>query len=151
MDNYPYATLGADRWYRCDGIHRPGFTTLLRDVLHQFGYTGTPAYRGHPYHQFRCGCFRVYLDIPTHPSDPSMTAWFTTVRGNDLDDTLERVVHQALMEFCEHHLPGLDDTAIALLPVWNEGNAVWGERVATVGDPELLTYHPSSAFTARYT
>jgi peptidoglycan hydrolase CwlO-like protein len=44
-------------------------------------------------------------------------AWFTTARGDDLDDTLERAAHQALMEFCERHLPVLGDTAIALLLV----------------------------------
>jgi hypothetical protein len=45
-----------------------------------------------------------------------MTAWFTTARGDDLDDILERVAHQALTEFCERHLPILGDTAIALIP-----------------------------------
>jgi hypothetical protein len=79
-----------------------------------------------------------------------MTAWFTTARGSDLDDTLERAAHQALMEFYERHLLGLDDTAIDLLPVQNEGNTVWSERVAAVGNPELLTYHPGWAFTTRY-
>jgi hypothetical protein len=29
MDDYPYATLGADRWFHCDGLHRPRFPTLL--------------------------------------------------------------------------------------------------------------------------
>jgi hypothetical protein len=99
MDNYSYATLGVDGWYHCDGLHRPGFLTLLSDVLHYFGYTGTPAYRGRPYHEFRCGCCKVHMDIPAHPSDPGMTAWFTTARCDNLDDTLERAVHQALMEF----------------------------------------------------
>jgi hypothetical protein len=42
MDDYPYTSLGADGWFRCDGLHRPGFPTLLRDVLHHFGYTGFP-------------------------------------------------------------------------------------------------------------
>jgi hypothetical protein len=49
MDNYLYATIGANGWYRYDGLHRPGFTTLLRDVLHHFSYMGTPAYHGHLY------------------------------------------------------------------------------------------------------
>jgi hypothetical protein len=88
MDDYPYTTLGADRWFRCDGLHRPGFPTLLRDVLHRFGYMGTPTYRGHPHRQFGRGCCKVYVDIPAHPSDPGMTA-----RGDDLDDTLERAAH----------------------------------------------------------
>jgi hypothetical protein len=84
MNDYPYATLRADGWYRCDGLHRPEFTTLLRDVLHHFDYTGTLAYRGCPYRQFEHGRFRVHVDIPTHSSDPSMTAWFTTVRATTL-------------------------------------------------------------------
>jgi hypothetical protein len=63
------------------------------------------------------------VDIPAHPTDPTMTAWFTMAQGDDLDDTLERAAHQASTEFCECHLLVLGDTAIALLPVRNEGNA----------------------------
>jgi hypothetical protein len=59
----------------------------------------------------------VHVDIPAHPSDSTMMAWFTMLRDDNLDDTLERAAHQALMKFCEHHLPILDGTAIALLPV----------------------------------
>jgi hypothetical protein len=65
MYDYPYATLGADR---------PGFLTLLQDVLHHFGYTETLAYRGRPYRQLMHGRCRVHVDILTHPSDPTMTA-----------------------------------------------------------------------------
>jgi hypothetical protein len=114
MDDYPYDTLGANGWFRCDGLHRPGFPTQLRDVLHPFGYTGLPAYRGRPHHQFGLGRCKVHVDILAHPTDLIMMAWFTTTRGDDLDDTLERAAHQALIEFCECHLPVLGDTAIAL-------------------------------------
>jgi hypothetical protein len=93
MYDYPYATLGADGWLRCDGLHRPGFLTLLWDVLHHLGHTGTPAYCGRPYHEFGRGRYEVHVDIPTHPSDPGMTAWFTTATSDDLDDTLERAAH----------------------------------------------------------
>jgi hypothetical protein len=147
MDDYPYATLGADGWFHCDGLHRPGFPTLLQDVLHRFGYTGFPTYCGRPYRQLGMGRCKVHVDISAHPTDPTMTAWFTTARG---DDTLERVAHQALTEFCERHLPVLGDIAIALLPVRNEGNATWSERVTTIGDPEFPTHHAGWALTARY-
>jgi hypothetical protein len=90
MDIYPYATLRADGWFRCDGLHRSGFPTLPRDVLHRFGYTGTPAYRGHLHHQFGLGRCKVHVDILAHPTDLTMTAWFITTRGDDLDDTPER-------------------------------------------------------------
>jgi hypothetical protein len=50
MDDYPYTTLGADEWFRCDRLHRPGFPTLHSDVLHRFGYTGLPAYCSRLYH-----------------------------------------------------------------------------------------------------
>jgi cell division protein FtsB len=79
-----------------------------------------------------------------------MMAWSTTARGDDLDDTLKRTTQQALTEFCEHHLPVLGDTAIALLPVWDEGNTVWIEHVAAVGDPELPNHHAGWALTAHY-
>jgi hypothetical protein len=73
-----------------------------------------------------------------------------TARGDDLDDTLERDTHQALMEFCEHHLPVLNDTAIALLPFRNEGNVVWSDRVAAIDDPELPTLHAGWTLTTRF-
>jgi hypothetical protein len=79
-----------------------------------------------------------------------MTGWFTTARGDDLDDTLERAAYQALTEFCERHLPILGDTAIALLPVRNEGNTVWSERVTAISDLEFPTHHVGWALTARY-
>jgi hypothetical protein len=150
MDDYPYATLGADGWFCCDGLHRPGFPTLHWDVLHRFGYTGISTCHSRPYRQFGLGRCKVYVDILAHPADPTMTAWFTTARGENLDDTLERATHQALTEFYERHLPILGDTAIALLPVQNEGNAVWSERVAAVGDPELPTHHAGWALMAHY-
>jgi hypothetical protein len=150
MDDYPYATFRADGWFRCDGLHRPSFPTLLRDVLHRFGYMGTPVYRGHPYRQFGLGHCKVHVDILAHPTDPTMMAWFTTARGDDLDDTLEGAAHQALMEVCERHLPVLGDTTIFLFPVRNEGNVVWSERVAAVGDLELPTHHAGWVLTTRY-
>jgi hypothetical protein len=90
------------------------------------------------------------MDILAHPSDLSMTIWFTMATGDDLDDTLERAAHQALTEFCERHLLGLVGTVIALFPIWNEGNTAWSERLAAMGDPERSTYHAGWAFTTRY-
>jgi hypothetical protein len=123
MDDYPTSPLEPTDGSVVTGC-TPGFPTLLRDVLHRIGYTGLPVYRGRSYHQFGLGHCKVHVDIPAHPTDPTMTAWFTTARGDDRDDTLERVAHQALTEFCERHLSVLGDIAIALLPIWNEGNAV---------------------------
>jgi hypothetical protein len=77
------------------------------------------------------------VDVLAHPFDPGMTTWFTTATGDDLDNTLERAAHQALMEFYEHHLSSLAGTAIALFPVQNEGNTMWSERLAAMGDPSI--------------
>jgi hypothetical protein len=150
MDDCPYVALRADGWLRCDRLHRPGFTTLFWDVLHCFDHTGTPTYRGRPYHEFGCRHYEVHVDILAYPSDLGMTAWFTMATSDDLDDTLERADHQALTEFCDHHLPGLAGTAIALFPVQSEDNMAWSERLGVVGDPVCLAYHTGWVFTARY-
>jgi myosin heavy subunit len=71
-------------------------------------------------------------------------------QGDDLDDTLERAAHQALTEFYERHLPVLGDTALALLPVRNEGNTVWSERVTAISDHESPTHHAGWALIACY-
>jgi hypothetical protein len=74
MDDYPYATLGANGWFRCDELHHPSFPTLLRDVLHGFGYTGLPAYHGRPYLQYGLGRCKIHVDILAHPTNSTMTA-----------------------------------------------------------------------------
>jgi hypothetical protein len=117
MDDYPYATLRADGGVRCDGLHHPGFPTLFWDVLHRFGHTGTPVYRGHPYCEFGPRRCEVHVDVSAHHSNPGMTAWFTMTTGDDLDDTLERAAYQALTEICERHLSGVASTTIVLFPV----------------------------------
>jgi hypothetical protein len=66
------------------------FLTLFWDMLHHFGHMGTPAYCGRLYREFGYGCCEVHVDVPAHPFDPGMTAWFTMATGNDLDDTMER-------------------------------------------------------------
>jgi hypothetical protein len=90
------------------------------------------------------------VDILAHPTELTMTAWFTTARGDDLDDTLERAAHQALTEFYERHLPVVGDIAISLIPVRNEGNVVWCERMTVIGDPVFPTHHAGWALTTRY-
>jgi hypothetical protein len=117
MDDYPYTTLGANGWLCCDGLHRLSFPTLFWVVLHRFGHTGTPAYRGRLYREFGRGRYEVHVDVLAHFFDLGMTTWFTTATDNDLDNTLERAAHWALTEFCERHLSDLVDTAIALFPV----------------------------------
>jgi hypothetical protein len=151
MDDYPYATLGASGWLHCNGLHRFGLPTLLWDVLHRFGCTGTPAYHSCLYREFGHGHCEVHVDIPAHPFDPGLTAWLTMATSDDLDDTLERATNQALTEFCGRHLSGLIGTTIALFPVQNDGDTAWSELLATVGDPECPTYHVGWAFMAHYT
>jgi hypothetical protein len=109
-----------------------------------------PVYHGHLYREFGRRRREVHVDIPAHPSDLGMMAWFTTATDDDLDDTLEMTAHHALTEFCEHHQPGLAGTAVALFPIQNEGNTAWSERLAAVGDPECSAYHAGWAFVARY-
>jgi hypothetical protein len=53
-------------------------------------------YCGRPYHQFGLGRCKVHVDVVAHPTAPTMVAWFTMARGDDLDDTLERAADQAL-------------------------------------------------------
>jgi hypothetical protein len=150
MDDYPYATLGAGGWFRCDGLHRPGFPTLLWDMLHHFGYTGISAYCGRSYHQFRLGNCKIHRDIQAHPTDPTMMDWFTMARGDDIDDMLERAAHQAsqssVSATCWSSVtPPLPCSPFRMRATW------CGVSVAAVGDPQLSTHHVGWALMARYT
>jgi hypothetical protein len=62
------------------------------------------------------------VDIPPHPSDPSLMAWFTMATEDDLDDALEGATHLALTKFCERHLPDTIGTPVALFPIRDVGN-----------------------------
>jgi hypothetical protein len=66
MDDYPYATLGADGWLRCDGLHRPGFLTRFQDVFHRFGHTGLP----------RTMVARI-VSLGVEPARSMWTSWLT--------------------------------------------------------------------------
>jgi hypothetical protein len=150
MDDYPYATLRADGYLCCDRLHHPSFPSLLQDVLDHFGFTGRPAYHGRLYHEFGHGRCEVHVDIPPHPSDPSLTAWFTMATGDDIDVTLERTAYLALTEFYEHHMSNIAGTPIALFPIWYMGNPTWSARFAAACDTACQTYHAGWAFMARY-
>jgi hypothetical protein len=111
---------------------------------------GIPSYRGLLYLEFSRGCCEVHVDIPTHPSDPSLTSWFTTATGDDLSDPLERAAHWALTEFCECRMPGLAGTTIALLPIRDVGDLTWRECLAAACNLAPPTYHTGWAFMACY-
>jgi hypothetical protein len=150
MDDSSYATLGAIGWLRCDGLHRPTFPILLRDVLHHFGFTRKPTYHGCLYHEFDHGCCEVHVDIPPYPSDSSLMTWFTMAMGDNLNNMLERAAHLTLIECCERHLPDTAGTPVALFLVRDMGNPTWSERLTPACDTARETYHAGWAFTTRY-
>jgi hypothetical protein len=68
--------------------------------------------------------------------------------GDDLDDTLEKAAHLALMQFYEHHLT---DTVVALFPIRDVGDPTWSECFSVACDTACQTYHEGWAFMVRYT
>jgi hypothetical protein len=155
MDYYPYITLRANGWLHCDGLHCPSFPTLLRDVLYRIGYTGTPTYRGCLYREFGRGCWEVHVDVPTHPSDPSMIAWFTQAMTSM---TLWRGLPTRpswsfVSTTCRASTAPLLPCMAPLLTcspsktrATHHGVSAWPR----VGEPERPTYHASWVFTACY-
>jgi hypothetical protein len=109
MDDYPYVVLGADGWLRCVRLHHPSFPPASGRVA--------PLWLHRDPREFGRGHCKFHVDIPINPSNPILTAWFTTATGDDLYDTVERVTHWAITEFCERHLPGLDGTIVSMLPI----------------------------------
>jgi hypothetical protein len=76
--------------------------------------------------------------------------WFTMVTGDDIDDMLERAIHQALTDFCERHLSVTVSTPVTLIPIRDMGNPTWSEHRAAACDTARQTYHTGWAFMARY-
>jgi hypothetical protein len=77
-------------------------------------------------------------------------AWSASAKGDDMDNALERVAHQALMEFYEQHLEDTAGTHVALFPIRDKSNWTWRRRMAAACNAAHLTHHKGWALIMQY-
>jgi hypothetical protein len=70
--------------------------------------------------------------------------------GSEPDTGVEMMKHITLTSLCEDHLATTAALRIALLPIRNQENPVWQQRLEAVSDLEGPHFHSGMTSLARY-
>jgi hypothetical protein len=107
------------------------------------GRSGLPLPAVHGHGMDRC---EVSVTIPFDSTEP----WSGSVIGSKLDTGIEMMTHISLTSLCEDRLAATTALPIALLPIWNQENPIWQQRLEVVSDLEGPHFHARMISLARY-
>jgi hypothetical protein len=88
----------------------------------------------------------VSVMIPFDPTEP----WSGSVIGSEPDTSIELMAHMALTSLCKDHLAATTALPIALLPIWNQENPVWQQRLEAMSNLKGPHFHVGMTSLARY-
>jgi hypothetical protein len=147
LNDYPHFYLTEDdRLYSMDQ-HYPGFPRVLYDTFIHLGYDGdAPVYRCRL--SMAHGLDRCEV-IGTIPLDPT-ELWSGSIIDSKPDTGIERMAHIALTSLCEGRLTAIAALSITLLPIQNQENPVWQQRLEVVSDLKSPHFHASMTSLDRY-
>jgi hypothetical protein len=147
LNDYPHFDLAEDGRLCSTGQHCPGFPRLLHDALIRLGYDrDAPVYRcrlSRVHDWDRC---EVSVTIPFGPTRP----WSGSIIDSEPDTGIEMMAHIALTSLCEDHLTATATLPIALLPIRDQENPVWQQRLAAVSNLKGPHFHTGMTSLARY-
>jgi hypothetical protein len=147
LNDYPHFDLAEDGRPCSTGQHCPGFLRVLYDALIRLGYDGdAPVYhcRLSRVHDLdRC---EVSVMIPFDPARP----WLGSIIDSEPDTGIEMMAHIAITSLCEDHLTATATLPIALLPIRDQENPVWQQRLAALSDLKGPHFHAGMTSLARY-
>jgi hypothetical protein len=147
LNDYPDFYLTEDGRLCSTGQHCPGFTRVLYDALIRFGYNrDAPVYHcwlSMAHSMDRC---EVSVMVPFNPTEP----WSGSIVGSEPDTNVEMMVHIALTSLRKDRLTATTALPIALLPIQNQENPVWQQRLDVVSDLEGPHIHARVTSLPRY-
>jgi hypothetical protein len=85
--------------------------------------------------------------IPFDPAKP----WSGSVISSEHDTGVEMMAHIALTSLCEDRLTATAALPIVLLPIRDQLNPLWQQRLVAVSDLEGHHFHVGMTSLARYT
>jgi hypothetical protein len=88
----------------------------------------------------------VSVTTPFDPTEP----WSGYVIGSEPNTDVEMMAHIALTSLCENHLAGTAALPIALLPIQNQENPLWQQRLEAMSDLEGPHFYAELTSLARY-
>jgi hypothetical protein len=88
----------------------------------------------------------VNVMIPFDPVEP----WSGSIIGSEPDTGVERMGHTFLTSLCEDHLTATAALPITLLPIRNQENPIWQQRLEAMSYLEGPHFHAEMTSLARY-
>jgi hypothetical protein len=147
LNHDPYFDLAEDGTLCSTGQHFPGFMRVLYDTLIRLGYDGdVVVYRRGLSMTHGMGQCEVSVTIPFDPTEP----WSGFIIGSEPDTGVELMAHIALPSLCEDHLAATAALPIALLPIQDQENPVWQQRLEAVSNLKGPHFHARMTSLARY-
>jgi hypothetical protein len=80
----------------------------------------------------------ISMTIPLNPMEP----WLGSVVGSELNTGVEMMAHIALTSLSKDHLAATAALPITLLPIQNEENPIWQQRLEAMSNLKGLTSTP---------
>jgi hypothetical protein len=146
LNDYPHFYLAKDGRLCSMGQHCPGFPRVLYDALVHLGYDGdAPVYRcwlSMAHGLDRC---EVSVTIPFDTTEP----WSGSVIGSEPDTGVEMMAHIALTALCGDRLAATAALPIALLPIQNQENPIWKQRLEAMSNLQGPHFHAGLTSLAR--
>jgi hypothetical protein len=84
--------------------------------------------------------------IPFDPTEP----WLESIISSEPDTGVELMAHITLSSLCEDHLTATAALPIALLPIRNQENPVWQQRLEAVSNLKGPHFHAGMTSLAKY-
>jgi hypothetical protein len=148
LNDYPHFYHAEDGRLCSMGQHCPGFRRVLYDALLRLCYDGDASvYRCELSMAHDLDWCKVSVRIPFDPKEP----WSGSIIGSEPDTGIEMMAHIAITSLCEDRLAATAALPIALLPIQNQGNPVWQQRLEAVSDLKGPHFHTEMTSLARYT
>jgi hypothetical protein len=147
LNDYPHFNFAKDRTLCSMGQPCPGFPRVLYDALIRLGYNGDAlVYRCRLSTAHGLGQCEVSVMTPFDPTEP----WSGSVIGSEPDTGVELMAHIALTSLCEDHLAATAALPIALLPIQDQENPIWQQRLEAVSSLKGPHFHTEMTLLARY-
>jgi hypothetical protein len=83
------------------------------------------------------------------PFDPT-ELWSGSIIDSEPDTGVELMAHMALTSFYEDRLTTTAALPIALLPIWNQKNPIWQQRLEVVSNLKRPHFHVGMTSLAKY-
>jgi hypothetical protein len=138
LNDYLHFDLTKDGRLCFMGQHCPGFTSVLNDALIHLGYNGdAPVYHCRLSTAHGMDQCEVSMMIPFDPTEP----WSGSVLGSEPDTDVELMAHISLTYLCEDHLTATAALPITLLPIQDQENPIWHQRLEAVSNLKGPHFH----------